>query len=84
MTRLRAKRHIPERMERCADLWFALPATNKGKHLLYFGLRVLFVCKGQTLLRRKHIALPQVGFGLGYKFPPGAFDTARLSFPKRM
>lgn len=31
MTRLRAKRHIPERMERCADLWFALPATNKGK-----------------------------------------------------
>lgn len=31
MTRLRAKRHIPERMERCADLWFGLPATNKGK-----------------------------------------------------
>ena len=31
MTRLRAKRHIPERMERCADIWFALPATNKGK-----------------------------------------------------
>lgn len=31
MTRLRTKRHIPERMERCAGLWFALPATNKGK-----------------------------------------------------
>ncbi len=31
MTRLRAKRHIPERMERCAGRWFALPATNKGK-----------------------------------------------------
>jgi len=31
MTRLRAKRHIPERMEACKDLWFAFPATNKGK-----------------------------------------------------
>lgn len=31
MTRLRAKRHIPERMERCADIWFPLPATNKGR-----------------------------------------------------
>lgn len=31
MTRLRAKRHIPERMERCAELWFPFPASNKGK-----------------------------------------------------
>lgn len=31
MTRLRAKRHIPERMEVCKDRWFATPATNKGK-----------------------------------------------------
>lgn len=30
MTRLRAKRHIPERMERCAGRWFATPASNKG------------------------------------------------------
>lgn len=31
MTRLRAKRHIPERMEVCKDLWFEFPASNKGK-----------------------------------------------------
>ena len=31
MTRLRAKRHIPERMARCAGRWFPTPATNKGK-----------------------------------------------------
>lgn len=30
MTRLRAKRHIPERMEVCKDLWFASPSANKG------------------------------------------------------
>ena len=31
MTRLRAKRHIPERMEACKELWFQFPAANKGK-----------------------------------------------------
>ena len=31
MTRLRAKRHIPERMERCSGLWFGSPAENKGR-----------------------------------------------------
>lgn len=31
MTRLRAKRHIPERMERCSGRWFAAPQENKGR-----------------------------------------------------
>lgn len=31
MTRLRAKRHIPERMEACKELWFQFPAANKGR-----------------------------------------------------
>ena len=31
MTRMRMKRHIPERMERCHERWFDDPAQNKGK-----------------------------------------------------
>lgn len=31
MTRMRMKRHIPERMERCHERWFDAPMTNKGK-----------------------------------------------------
>ena len=31
MTRMRMKRHIPERMEKCHERWFDDPAANKGK-----------------------------------------------------
>ena len=31
MTRMRMKRHIPERMEKCRERWFDVPAENKGK-----------------------------------------------------
>ena len=31
MTRMRMKRHIPERMERCHERWFDEPSANKGK-----------------------------------------------------
>ena len=31
MTRMRMKRHIPERMERCHERWFDTPTDNKGK-----------------------------------------------------
>jgi len=31
MTRMRMKRHIPERMERCHERWFDVPSDNKGK-----------------------------------------------------
>lgn len=31
MTRMRMKRHIPERMERCHERWFDEPKANKGK-----------------------------------------------------
>ncbi len=31
MTRMRMKRHIPERMEKCHERWFDDPAENKGK-----------------------------------------------------
>ena len=31
MTRMRMKRHIPERMDRCRERWFDEPSANKGK-----------------------------------------------------
>jgi len=31
MTRMRMKRHIPERMDRCHERWFDAPEENKGK-----------------------------------------------------
>jgi len=31
MARMRTKRHIPERMERCHDRWFDTPEDNKGR-----------------------------------------------------
>ena len=31
MTRMRMKRHIPERMERCHERWFDVPEENKGR-----------------------------------------------------
>ena len=31
MTRMRTKRHIPERMDRCHERWFDVPSDNKGK-----------------------------------------------------
>lgn len=31
MARVRAKKHIPERLERCKERWFEAPMLNKGK-----------------------------------------------------
>lgn len=31
MPRMRAKKHIPERLERCNERWFEAPMLNKGK-----------------------------------------------------
>lgn len=31
MARMRTKRHIPERLERCKERWFDMPMMNKGK-----------------------------------------------------
>lgn len=31
MARMRAKKHIPERLERCNERWFEAPMLNKGK-----------------------------------------------------
>lgn len=31
MPRMRAKKHIPERMEKCSERWFEAPMLNKGK-----------------------------------------------------